>query len=203
VSTPPAGTCVFWDPVVGAFDSAIKATSCNANTVLGRITLGWEKNLGRISLLQMATEVNALNTQFADATNKQLVANAYNAAVYPTAGRRLLQAITDPSAISTVVSYREVTPAPTASPTTLPTPPTATPTLAPPTITDITFRPAAGLGQGQTFDMVVTFDRAVTVSDESTAVYPTITFTYTTTTSTTTSNIATFSPTCTFNDLNN
>jgi hypothetical protein len=51
--------------------------------------------------------------------------------------------------------------------------------------------------------MVVTFDRAVTVSDESTAVYPTITFTYTTTTSTTTSNIATFSPTCTFNDLNN
>jgi len=150
----------------------------------------------------MATAVNTLNTQFADATNKQAVANAYNAAVYPGAGRRLLQAITDPSAISTVVSYREVTPAPTPSPTTLPTPPTATPTLAPPTINDITFRPAVGLGQGQVFDIVVTFDRAVTVSDESTAVYPTMAFSYTTTSSTTTSNTATFNPSCTFNDFN-
>merc|ERR1711966_447070 len=94
------------------------------------------------------------------------------------------------------------TPAPTPSPTTLPTPPTATPTLAPPTINDITFRPAVGLGQGQVFDIVVTFDRAVTVSDESTAVYPTMAFSYTTTSSTTTSNTATFNPSCTFNDFN-
>jgi hypothetical protein len=204
VTSPPTTACVFWDPVVGAFDSAIKAASCDHSAPLQRITLGWEKNLGRISLLQMATEVNALTAQFADATNKQLIATAYNTAVYPSSGsgRRLLQAIQDPNSITTIVSYREVTPAPTASPTILPTPTTSAPTLAPPVITDITFRPAAGLGQGQTFDIVVTYDKPVIVSDASSSVYPSVPFTYTTSSATST-NTAAYDPTCKFNDLNN
>jgi hypothetical protein len=196
VSTPPAGSCVFWDPVVGAFDAAIKATSCNYNAPLTRVTLGWEKNLGRVTLLEMATAVNTINTQFQDAANKQLIANAYNAAVYPTAGRRLLQ-ITDPSAITTVVSYREETTAPTPAPTVLPTPPTAVPTLAPPSIIDITPRPATGLGQGQTFEFVVTFDQSVIVS---TAANPTISFTYTTSAPATLTNTATYNAACRFNN---